>query len=57
MKIEGIVENIIFKNQINNYTVLKMKTDDGEIVAVGYIADVKVGDSIDVEGELIYHDK
>ena len=57
MKIEGIVENIIFKNQINNYTVLKMKTDDGEIVAVGYIADVKVGDGIEVEGELIYHDK
>ena len=57
MEFEGIVENIIFKNQMNNYTVLRMKTDDGEIVAVGYIENIKVGDSLEVEGELIYHDK
>lgn len=57
MEIEGVVENIIFKNEVNNYTVLRMKTDDGEIVAVGYIENIKVGDSLEVEGELIYHDK
>ncbi|WP_300409368.1 ATP-dependent RecD-like DNA helicase [Lagierella sp.] len=57
MELEGIVENIIFNNQINNYTVLKMKTEDGEITAVGYLKDLKVGDSLKIVGDMVYHDK
>ncbi len=57
MELEGIVENIIFNNKINNYTVLKLKTEDGEITAVGYLKDVRVGDSLKVKGEIVYHEK
>ncbi|MDO5018021.1 MAG: ATP-dependent RecD-like DNA helicase [Lagierella massiliensis] len=57
MEFEGVVENIIFNNKINNYTVLKLKTEDGDITAVGYIKDIKVGDGLKISGDFIYHDK
>ena len=42
MKIEGKVATIIFKNELNQWTVMLIKTKDGYITAVGETDDPKV---------------
>lgn len=52
---EGIVVDIRFRNEDSYYTVFSLDTDDGPITVVGKIAQINVGDSIKVFGNLIYH--
>ncbi|MDL2311154.1 ATP-dependent RecD-like DNA helicase, partial [Peptostreptococcaceae bacterium OttesenSCG-928-C18] len=57
MDVEGIIENIIFSNEENGYTVMNLSTIDGDITAVGITPSVVVGDSLKIQGEFIFHDK
>lgn len=57
MEIEGIIENIIFNSDDNGYKVILLNTADGEIIAVGTVPNVVIGDSLKIDGEIIYHDK
>lgn len=57
MEIEGIIENFIFNNDDNGYKVMVLNTADGEIVAVGTVPNVVIGDSLKISGEFIYHEK
>lgn len=54
--IEGVVEDIIFRNDTNGYTVAKLATEDGMITIVGNAAIINVDEMIEVEGEWIYHE-
>ena len=56
MEIEGIVEDIIFRNENNGYTVARLKTEDGSIVIVGNTTLINVEELIAVKGEWVYHD-
>lgn len=56
MKLTGKVATIIFKNEVNSWTVLLLKTDTGGyLTAVGETTDIEVGDDIELEGELGEH--
>lgn len=55
MKITGKVSTIIFKNELNSWTVMLLKTSDGYITAVGQTEDIEVDDDIELEGELTFH--
>lgn len=55
MTIEGIVEDIKYRNELNTYTVAVLSTSDGEITIVGYIPVINVGETLKVEGEWVYH--
>ncbi len=57
MKIEGIVKSIVFENEQNNYRVLRVESEDGEIMATGEMPPIIEGEEISMEGEWIYHDK
>lgn len=57
MVIEGVIEEVIFRNEANGYTVGKLITSDGEITIVGYSAFINLEETYSLEGELIYHDK
>ena len=57
MKIEGIVKSIVFENEQNNYRVLRVESEDGEIMATGQMPPIIEGEEISMEGEWIYHDK
>ena len=57
MEIEGIVEEIIFRNETNGYTVGRLNTSDGDITVVGYAHFISVEETVSLEGELIFHDK
>lgn len=57
MFIEGTVEDIIFRNEENGYTVARLVTSDGPVTFVGKTYFIKKEQFVELEGEWIYHDK
>lgn len=57
MKIKGIVTNIIFRNDDSGYTILSVDTSDSDITCVGTMPFFNQGDNVEMEGEIVYHDK
>ena len=54
--IEGTVENVVFQNEENGYTVLSLLTDQGEVVTVvGCIPFAAAGESMTVTGVWVNH--
>lgn len=51
--ISGEVKNILFRNEENGYVVFKLN----KTTCRGYLENVKVGDSLSVEGEYVNHPK
>ena len=44
--VEGFVENIIFRNEDNGYTVFNIVYDDEEITCVGVLSYINTGEFI-----------
>lgn len=57
MKIEGIVTNIIYRNEDNGYNIIVVETSDSDITCVGTMPFFDDGDNVEVTGDLVYHDK
>lgn len=57
MKIEGIVTDIRFRNEENGYSIIVVETPDSDITCVGTMPFFDEGDSVEVTGNLVYHDK
>ena len=54
--IEGTVENVVFQNEENGYTVLSLLTDQGEVVTVvGCIPFAAAGEGMTVTGMWVNH--
>jgi len=54
--VEGTVENVIFQNEENGYTVLNLLTDQGEVITVvGCIPCVAAGEGMTVSGLWVNH--
>ena len=53
--IEGVVEEIIFRNENNGFTVGKLNTSDGMITIVGNVPFINLEEMISIEGDWIYH--
>ena len=54
--IEGVVENVVFQNEENGYTVLSLLTDQGEVVTVvGCIPFAAAGEGMTVTGMWVNH--
>ncbi len=54
---EGIVEQVVFHNSENDYTVLKLRTTNGQISVAGFFPGVYSGFLLRVEGEFKNHPK
>ncbi|HPU41419.1 MAG TPA: ATP-dependent RecD-like DNA helicase [Acetivibrio clariflavus] len=52
---EGIIEEIIFSNEINGYTVCELRGEKETITAVGFMPFINVGEMIKVSGNWITH--
>ena len=50
LKIEGTVENVLFRNDSNGYTVLDIDTGGELVTAVGELGDVESGEILIIEG-------
>ena len=55
MEITGEVKEIIYQNEINSYTVAEFETDSEEIVIVGYLPFINVGDTLKLFGKIVTH--
>ena len=58
MTVKGTVAGIIYRNEENGYTVLRMETTDGDdIVCVGTFATLSVGAVLNVTGKVSVHNQ
>ena len=54
-KLEGLVSDIVFKNEENGYTIAYLANENDEITIVGCMPTLSVGESIEVEGKWVNH--
>jgi len=52
---EGIIEEIIFTNEINGYTVCEIRGEKDTITAVGFMPFINVGEMLKVSGVWVTH--
>ncbi len=55
LQLEGVVENIVYRNEENGYTVIEISDSDDYITAVGIMPQANVGDTIKLTGVYINH--
>lgn len=56
MILQGTIEEVRFRNESNGYTVAQLSTSDGMVTIVGNAAIINLEESVEVEGDWIYHD-
>ncbi len=55
MEIIGEIQAIIYKNEINSYTIAEFETDEETTTIVGYLPFVNIGDTLKVIGKFVEH--
>ena len=55
MEITGEIKDIIYKNEINSYTIAEFETDEEETTVVGYLPFINCGDSLKLIGKFVEH--
>ena len=55
MEITGQLNEIIYQNEINGYTIATFDTDEEEITIVGYLPFICAGDSLKISGKFVTH--
>ena len=55
MELKGQVEDIVFSNESNGYTVCNLEVENQLVTAVGYLPFVNVGDIIMATGNFVNH--
>ena len=56
MQIKGQIDEIIYQNEVNGYTICTIETEENEIItAVGYLPFINVGDTLKLEGNFVTH--
>jgi exodeoxyribonuclease V alpha subunit len=53
--LKGAVEDIIYQNSENGYTVFSIDTDDDECVCVGTVPDIHRGEAVELTGNWTMH--
>lgn len=57
MQIDVVVENVIFRNEQNGYSVLVVNADREDITAVGIFPTITIGERLRLTGEIVFHKK
>lgn len=55
MELKGQIDEIIFSNELNSYTVCSMIVGNNEITATGYLPFINIGDIIVAQGDFVTH--
>ena len=55
MEIQGEVADIIYKNEVNSYTISTFETEEELITIVGYLPFVTSGDTLKIIGNFVEH--
>lgn len=54
-KLQGMVSDIVFKNEENGYTIASLANENDEITVVGCMPTLSVGETIEIEGKWVNH--
>ncbi|CEO28652.1 SF1B family DNA helicase RecD2 [Paraclostridium sordellii] len=54
-KIEGMISDIVFKNEDNGYVIAHLSNENNDVVIVGCMPTLTIGESIEVEGKWVNH--
>lgn len=55
MNIKGKIRDIIYKNEINSYTIANFETEQEETTVVGYLPFIEKGDTLEITGNFVEH--
>lgn len=56
MELEGQIEEFIYQNETNDYSIAVFSYGDNEIITVvGYLPFVAIGDSLKLQGKMVIH--
>ena len=55
MEIKGQVNEFIYQNEVNGYTICTFITNEEEITAVGYLPFINSGDTLKLIGNFVMH--
>lgn len=55
MEITGEIQGIIYKNEINSYTIAEFETDEESTTVVGYLPFIHEGDTLKLVGKFVEH--
>lgn len=55
MEITGEVQGIIYKNEVNSYTIAEFETEEEATTIVGYLPFVNEGDNLKLVGKFVEH--
>lgn len=55
MELLGEIVDIIYKNEVNSYTIANLETDKEVFTVVGYLPFINVGDSVKLIGKFVTH--
>ena len=51
--VEGTVSSVIFQNEENGYTILRLDAGQGEVTVVGCMPGVAPGESLSIRGSWV----
>ena len=55
MKLDGQLQEIIYQNETNSYTIATFTTEEEEFTVVGYLPFINEGDFLELEGKFVTH--
>lgn len=55
MKLIGEVRDVIYKNEVNSYTIAEFETEEESTTIVGYLPFVNPGDTLEADGKFVEH--
>lgn len=56
MELKGQIEEFIYQNESNSYTIAVFQTEEQEIITVvGYLPFIAVGDTLKLQGKMVIH--
>ncbi len=55
MKLEGQLQEIIYQNETNSYTIAELATEEEIYTVVGYLPFINEGDFLSLEGKFVTH--
>ena len=55
MEITGEITSIIYRNEVNSYTIAEFETDEELTTVVGYLPFINVGDTLKILGKFVEH--
>ena len=55
MELKGEIVDVIYKNEVNSYTIANLETESEVFTVVGYLPFISVGDNLKLEGKFVTH--